>query len=313
MEESCRRIQLLFPLTKGDTGRATPKPNSFTASGLIESFSSKGDIILNKFQITFPSFFPLLWRGLPFFLFLGLWVLSSCYADSNTGEAPLRVCLISGSNEYHSDISLTAFQHFLEAQYDVRCVLIQARGRLNQFGEFSDLPGLDSLDHADVILLFTRRVTIPEDQLAQVKRYINSGKPVVAVRTASHGLQGWPEFDKTVLGGNYQGHFGLEFKQTVSSVEGLQSHPVLEGVTKIISGSSLYKTTPLASDVELLMVGSTTQSSQPSAWTRVHKGGRIFYTSLGAPEDFENPSFRRLLTNALFWVAGRKVTPRRPS
>ena len=220
--------------------------------------------------------------------------------------------MISGSNEYHSEISLATFKHFLESQYKVQCILIQARGQLNQFGEFSDLPGLDSLAHADVILLFTRRVTIPDDQLDQIKRYVDSGKPVVAVRTASHGLQGWPEFDKTVLGGNYQGHFGLEFKQTASPVEGLQNHPVLEGVTKIISSSSLYKTAPLASDAKLLMVGSTPQSSQPSAWTRVYKGGRIFYTSLGSPEDFENPSFRRLLTNALFWAAGRKALQEKP-
>jgi hypothetical protein len=117
------------------------------------------------------------------------------------------------------------------------------------------LPGLDSIDHAEVILLFTRRVTVPDNQLAQIKRYLDSGKPLVAVRTASHGLQGWPEFDKTVLGGNYQGHFGLEFKQTASPVEILKDHPVLAGIPKIVSGSSLYKTGPLASDTELLMVG----------------------------------------------------------
>jgi type 1 glutamine amidotransferase len=216
--------------------------------------------------------------------------------------------LISGSNEYHSDISLATFKHFLESQYKVQCILIQARGQLNQFGEFSDLPGLDSLNQSDVLLLFTRRVTIPEDQLGQIKRYVDSGKPVVAVRTASHGLQGWPEFDKVVLGGNYQGHFGSEFKQTVRPVEAIQTHPVLEGVGEIISCSSLYKTGPLTSDTELLMDSSTPQSSQPSAWTRVYQGGRIFYTALGAPEDFENPFFRRLLTNALFWAAGRKVS-----
>jgi len=218
--------------------------------------------------------------------------------------------LISGSNEYHSDISLADFKHFLESQYNVQCTLIQARGELNQYGEFSDLPGLESLNHSDVLLLFTRRITIPEDQLDQIKQYVDSGKPVVAVRTASHGLQGWPEFDKIVLGGNYRGHFGLEFKQTASPVEALQNHPVLKGVTKIISAASLYKTAPLASDTELIMVSSTPQSSQPSAWTRVYKGCQIFYTALGSPEDFENPSFRQLLTNALFWTAGREEPSR---
>ena len=276
---------------------------------MIGLFSSKGDFALHKIQRAFRPFLAASLIGLPLYLFISLSALSLSCADSNAGETSLNVCLISGSNEYHSDLSLSAFKHFLESQYKVQCILIQARGPLNQFGEFSDLPGLDSLDHADVILLFTRRLTVPDDQLDQIKRYVDSGKPVVAVRTASHGLQGWPEFDKTVLGGNYQGHFGLEFKQTASPVEILKDHPVLEGISKIVSGSSLYKTAPLASDANLLMVSTTLQSSQPSAWTRVYKGGRIFYTSLGSPEDFDNPLFRRLLTNALFWAAGRNKFP----
>jgi type 1 glutamine amidotransferase len=45
------------------------------------------------------------------------------------------------------------------------------------------------------------------------------------------------------------------------------------------------------------------------AWVRQRPVGglnqRIFYTSLGHPEDFRNPVFVRLLTNGLFWAAGR--------
>lgn len=39
--------------------------------------------------------------------------------------------------------------------------------------------------------------------------------------------------------------------------------------------------------------------------TREHNGGRIFYTSLGVPEDFANENFRRMLTNAIFWTMHR--------
>ncbi len=39
---------------------------------------------------------------------------------------------------------------------------------------------------------------------------------------------------------------------------------------------------------------------------------RIFYTSLGHPGDFENPSFRRLLKNAVFWALNRPLR-RRPA
>jgi type 1 glutamine amidotransferase len=60
------------------------------------------------------------------------------------------------------------------------------------------------------------------------------------------------------------------------------------------------------------MTGSTPKSdgTQPLAWTRVVKGGRVFYTSLGAPCDFGNPPFQRMMANALFWAAKRKAEPR---
>ena len=40
----------------------------------------------------------------------------------------LKVCLLSGSEEYHSDTTLAAFQRDLEAKYHVACVLLKARG-----------------------------------------------------------------------------------------------------------------------------------------------------------------------------------------
>ena len=58
------------------------------------------------------------------------------------------------------------------------------------------------------------------------------------------------------------------------------------------------------------MMGSTPEGTQPVTWVRTFHGGRVFYTSLGAPGDFEEPSFRRLLTNAIFWAAGREAVAR---
>ncbi|MES2694805.1 MAG: hypothetical protein V4773_15135 [Verrucomicrobiota bacterium] len=36
-----------------------------------------------------------------------------------------------------------------------------------------------------------------------------------------------------------------------------------------------------------------------------YNGGRVFYTSLGVPEDFKDENFRRLLLNAINWTARR--------
>ena len=230
-------------------------------------------------------------------LLLCCWLLP---ADGDT--PPLKVCLVSGSAEYDSDRSLSAFQKYLEQHYNARCTLIKARG-------FEDLPGLEALDDCDVALFFTRRLRIDGEQLERVKKYCLSGRPIVAVRTASHGFQNWLEFDKRVLGGNYHGHFGTGPTMNVTIRRQGKGHPVLDGIAPIRSRASLYRTAPLADDCTLLMSGSTPESkgAQPVAWTRLHNGARVFYTSLGAQQDFENATFRRLLSNALFWAARRKV------
>ncbi len=225
-----------------------------------------------------------------------------CWLLPAKAETPLKVCLISGSAEYDSDTSLTAFQKYLEERYNARSTLIKARG-------FANLPGLEALDKCDAALFFTRRLTIGGEQLERVKKYCLSGRPIVAVRTASHGFQKWLEFDKLVLGGNYHGHFGNGPTMEARVNGNAKGHPVLDGVGTIRSRASLYRTAPLAGDCKLLMSGSTPESkgSEPVTWTRPYKGGRVFYTSLGAQQDFENATFLRMLANALFWAAERDM------
>jgi type 1 glutamine amidotransferase len=114
------------------------------------------------------------------------------------------------------------------------------------------------------------------------------------------------EFDKEVLGGNYQGHHEVGPVTQISVRHGAARHPILEGVVLKTASDSLYKNSGHADDIEVLLEG--TISGQPTevlAWTREYKGGRIFYTSLGAEDTFQKPEFRRMLANALFWAAKR--------
>lgn len=216
-------------------------------------------------------------------------------------SAPLKVCLVSGSLEYKSDESLAAFQKFLEQNFHVQCS--RAFRKTDE-----DLPGLENLATCDVMLLFTRRLKISGDQLKRVQDYCLAGKPIVGVRTASHAFQNWLVLDKDILGGNYQGHFGAGPLCDVRIADRAQNHAILKGVRPFRSEGSLYKNTGLAKDVRLLLTGSIPDHSEPVAWTREYKGGRIFYTSLGHPKDFEDDNFKQLLTNALFWTAKREVT-----
>lgn len=238
--------------------------------------------------------------------------------------APLKVVFVSGSFEYDSDISLAAYEQWLEAHYDAEVTLLRANG-------WEDLPGLEALDTCDTALFFTRRLKITGEQLERVKRYLGGGKPIVAVRTASHGFQGFLEFDKEIAGGNYRNHLkeGPSHEAIISP--GALGHPVLDGVGRIRSIYSVYRTGPLAPDTQELLRVKTMDgkapvfwmrgkdkdgrdlykdADHPLAWTREHQGGRLVYTALGGVEDFENAAFQRFIANALYWTARSEPAPK---
>ena len=45
---------------------------------------------------------------------------------------------------------------------------------------------------------------------------------------------------------------------------------------------------------------------EPIAWTRIANGSRVFYMSLGYPDDFETRHFRNLLINSIRWAVNDK-------
>lgn len=214
----------------------------------------------------------------------------------------LNICLVSGSFEYKSDTSLAAFQKYLEENFPVACTRAFAKSE-------KEITGLENLDRCDVAIFFTRRLTIDGELLEPVKRFVKSGKPIIGLRTASHGFQNWLVMDKEVFGGDYQGHFGDKMACEVKIVEKQKNHPILAGCSEFRSNGSLYKNPNVAADVTVLLTGTIPGQSEPVAWTREKDGRRVFYASLGHPDDFKDDNFTRLLVNALAWVTKTDLKP----
>ena len=214
------------------------------------------------------------------------------------------IVLVSGEFEYKSAETLPAFRKHLESGHPFACTVLQRT-------QGEDIPGLEALDRADLAVFFIRRMTLPPEQLDRVRKYLDSGKPLVALRTSSHAFQNWKEFDRDVLGGHYGNHYGNKLATTVRVEPKAADHPILRGVPKEFpSAGSLYKTSPLAAGAVPLLLGRVEgKPEEPAAWTNSFKGARVFYTSLGHPQDFESEAFRRLLTNALYWALGREIPP----
>jgi type 1 glutamine amidotransferase len=215
-------------------------------------------------------------------------------------ETPATIVLISGEYEYDSARTLPAFRSYLSTNYPFRCVCLErTRGE--------DIPGLDALDKADLAVVFIRRMTLPEEQLGRIRKYVASGRPLIGLRTASHAFENWRDWDRDVLGGNYQNHYANDLVATIRVRPEAVDHPILKGVEgEFVAGGSLYRNAPLPTGSLALLTGSVNgHPPEPVAWTHSVGTARVFYTSLGHPKDFENPSFRRLLVNAIFWALDR--------
>jgi type 1 glutamine amidotransferase len=225
------------------------------------------------------------------------------------GERPLNLVLLSGSAEYHSDETVAALADDWQKRFggggSIRCTQLNSK---DSAGEA--IPGIDALKSADVVFVFTRRLRPPKEQLEVFQKYCQSGKPIIGVRTASHAFEDWLIFDKEVLGGNYQGHHKPGPMTQVAIAAGkAKSHPILKGIEPFASPSSLYKNDPIAESSQVLLTGTIPgEKTEPIAWTHTHNEGRVFYTSLGSPDDFKNEMFRKLLDNALAWVTQRDFT-----
>jgi type 1 glutamine amidotransferase len=221
-------------------------------------------------------------------------------AGPGAKKEPLKVCLISGAAEYKSDESLSKLQAYLEKHYAVKCSRAFAASE-------TDLPGLENLDTCDVAVLFTRRLKLAGKQLERITKYCQSGKPLVGIRTASHAIQTWLDLDREVFGGDYKNHYPEGPLTDVKIVAATKDHPILKGFAPYRSAGSLYKNPAVAKDATVLLTGAIPEHTEPIAWTRVHKGGRVFYTSLGHPRDFAEENYLRLIAHAIFWTANRPL------
>ena len=219
-------------------------------------------------------------------------------------KARTKVVMVAAEFLYNSRETLLVFREALRLKYPTVdwVVLMRPEDPKNQ-----SIPGLEAVSEADLVVLMMRRMTLPPDELNRFKTYLSQGRPLIGLRTSSHAFENWKDFDTTVLGGNYQNHHENKFHPVIT-LAGSEEDLVLKGVKGWTSSGSLYKNSPLPAGSKVLLRGAIEgEPSEPVAWTHLFGTSRIFYTSLGHPDDFKEPSFTALLENAILWALGEKA------
>jgi len=223
-----------------------------------------------------------------------------------------RVMLISYDEEYQSAKTLPQLARELHDRYGCDCTFLMGE-------KGKGITELDKLATADVLVLFVWRYSLPKQQMAMIRRYLDAGKPLVALRTSCHafdtrtevpaGWEAWPRFGHDVLGSNYRGHHRHEILTKVTAPDHAAGHAILAGIpwAQWTSAATLYQVSPLDPSTTVLLIGRCEDGVEPIAWTRNYHGGRVFYTSLGCVEDFQTPQFGTLMVNAVHWAMNKPV------
>lgn len=291
-------------------------------------------------------------------LFMLMIFISSAWANAQNqfqyivyqgNEGPGKgkhIVFISGDEEYRSEEGLPMLAKILAERHGFKCTVLFAidpETKLINPECQTNIPGLEQLKSADLIVLLIRFRELPDAQMKYFDEYVKSGKPIVALRTSTHGFSytrnlkspyakysynnkgnEWPGgFGKRVLGETWINHHGVHTKEgTRALVNGLwKDHPILKGVKDIWTPTDVYGIQSLTNDTQVLIFGQSTmgmtptsslsyeKSVMPVAWIRNYtsesgKKAKIFTTTMGASLDLVNEDLRRLIVNACYWSIG---------
>ncbi len=257
-----------------------------------------------------------------------------------------NIVLISGDEEYRSEETLPQLAKILSTYHGFRCAVLFAidrkTGTVNP-DQLDNIPGLEALDSADLMVILTRFRDLPDDQMKHIVDYVESGKPIVGMRTATHAFQlkssstfaryNWdaPDggFGRRVLGETWIRHHAIHGKQSTLGILNPKEakNPILTGIRdgEIWSKTDVYEARlPLPGDSKVLVFGQALSGMNPKdppvsgavndpmmpiAWVKSYTGSggktaRVFTTTLGTSEDLLTEANRRLMVNACYWALG---------
>jgi uncharacterized protein len=235
-----------------------------------------------------------------------------------------RILVAVGDPEYFSHESVPALAE--EWRVGGHDVTVARSSVVEDEPDFpiSEFVGLDALAEADLLVIFTRFRVLPDAQMAMFSNYLDSGRPVLGLRTSSHAFRfpadsawhGWNDgFGRDVLGTPWISHHGHASRTRVTILPEAKEHPILAGVAADFEVRSwLYHVRiPPGKQVEPLLHGAPVDTAiepepGPVAWTTSNNGGRVFFTTLGHRDDFAVPAARTLINNAVDWCLDSSST-----
>lgn len=258
-----------------------------------------------------------------------------------------HIVLLGGDEEYRSEEALPMLARVLAKHHGFRCTVLLAQdaetGIINP-NEQTHIPGMHLLGEADMLVCFLRFRELPDEDMRHFVEYVESGKPILGIRTATHAFnykrnpsspyahyhwrsETWPGgFGQQILGETWINHHGHHGSQSTRGIiePSSAAHPILRGVTDVWGPTDVYGVIHLPDSATVLLRGQVLAGMEPDSqpvdgpqnepmmplvWTRrleSEKGPaqRIIGSTIGAATDCESEGLRRVFVNACYWGLG---------
>jgi type 1 glutamine amidotransferase len=204
------------------------------------------------------------------------WVV---YRGEDGPGAGAHIVFVTGDEEYRSEEGMPLLARILAVRLGFTCTVLFAidpnTGAIDP-GVGDNIPGLDALDDADLMVVFTRFRDLPDEQMKHFVDYVESGRPIVGLRTATHAFDirqhpkyrrySWrnPDweggFGRQVLGETWIAHHGGHGSESSRGIvaPGAGEHPILRGIADgaVWDPSDVYTVRlPLPEGCEPLLLG----------------------------------------------------------
>lgn len=214
-----------------------------------------------------------------------------------------HIVFIANDHEYRSEETCPFLAQLIAKRHGFKCTVlfgIDEEGHIKPGAE--QLPHLEVLKEADIVVFFTRFMNLPKEQVEHLVAYLERGGPIIGLRTSTHAFKGqgsgWEKLNYNYEGEDYEGgigkqvfgntwhketgqsHYGKNHTQggTYTPVASAKDHPIMTGVPSFHGYNGAYKSQPPSDATPLIEVQvlntfhpSEDKSSQPivnAGWTR---------------------------------------------
>ena len=253
-----------------------------------------------------------------------------------------HVVLVAGDDEYRSEEVMPMLAMILAKRHGFKCsVLFPINPQTNTIQpDFqTNIPGMHLLESADTVILGLRFRNLPDGQMKYFVDYVESGKPILGIRTTTHAFRipkereyhrysyncrSWAGgFGQQIIGDTWVNHHGDHKLQSCRGVieSANAKHPILRGVTDVWGPTDVYGIKRLPESASILMRGQVLKGMRPDdgavdgrkndpmmpiAWIKDYQSDsgkvtKVFNTTMGSSTDFESAHLRRMLVNATYW------------